>query len=305
MKVALIIALCVAQGIASPIERPLEPEGDLNFPGFTRLNLALEDGLVDLAPGLARMPSRPDDDLAGCIATFFEEMAYSCYFYGKKELGENFMALKELAPDLEKLAVDNNVVPETWQFFISLRSEGLSVINLRTRLVDTMEVMEKQGADLITSIREQVNDLKSNKQELIAYKAAVKELAMEFEKQFSLQVSDSADILRLISYQLGDMGNNRDEVAEDMMAIFKAYNKLNRDAQNASISMRNEWKRIERGLIKIVGSAAVDPIKATVAELSALTKAEVTEVGANLLKTINDSRAAYAAMRVLFPGVKA
>jgi uncharacterized protein (UPF0335 family) len=42
------------------------------------------------------------------------------------------------------------------------RSEGLAVINLRTFIADTIEVMESTGKDLIADIREQINDLKAS-----------------------------------------------------------------------------------------------------------------------------------------------
>ncbi|XP_059479768.1 uncharacterized protein LOC132199220 [Neocloeon triangulifer] len=304
MKAAVaLVALCLAQALASPIQAPLEPEGDLNMPGFTMLNMALESGLIDLPPGLARMPSKPTDDLARCLADFFEEMAFSCYFYGRKQMAEDFLALRDMAPDIEQLAVQHNVVPETWDFLLAMRSEGLSVVNLRTYVADTIEFMNGDGGDLITEIRTQVNDLKSHKQELIAVKVAVKKLAEELEKQFSLQISDIAEILRLISYQLGDLGNNREDVSDDMMAIFKAFNKQKRDLYNAAIYMKNEWKLIEKDLKRLVGSDAVAPISANVKLLGEQINGQMTMVTSTLLKTINDSRASYEAMRVLFPGI--
>jgi len=52
-------------------------------------------------------------------------MAFSCYFYGRVEMAEDFHALKEMAPDIETLAITNNVVPETWDLLLALRFVGL------------------------------------------------------------------------------------------------------------------------------------------------------------------------------------
>jgi hypothetical protein len=48
-------------------------------------------------------------------------MSFSCKFYGQLEMAESFEALIDIAPDIEKLVVLNNIVDETWNFIIALR----------------------------------------------------------------------------------------------------------------------------------------------------------------------------------------